>query len=192
MYSCLLCFWSCFLPLIFVSPDKIIQTASNCCYLLSFYFNLFQQIPWNGNVYTKIVKFHYLFYNPAINFEFAAYRFFAYSCGFRFMNWYFHIKFQATEMEVLKNSVQHIMFMLWEKYHQHDVPYLFVHFSFDTLVDVLLRSNKVHPAVCPRNFIYVDFKLWHAFFFLNHPNSLFHRRIGRAFIFHILSLVDFN
>ena len=64
------------LPHMLVSPDKIIQTASHSCCLLSLGFSFFYRIPWTGNVYTQVGKFHNLFFHPAINFQLALYRFF--------------------------------------------------------------------------------------------------------------------
>ena len=48
--------WFYLLASLFVSPDKIIQTASHSCCFLSLGFNFFHQISWTGNVYTQISK----------------------------------------------------------------------------------------------------------------------------------------
>ena len=76
--SFLIYFWSCCLsPICF--RDKVIQTASHSCYFLSLGFNFFYQISWTGNVYTQTVKIHNLLCCAAINFQLAAYKFFAFS-----------------------------------------------------------------------------------------------------------------
>ena len=89
--------WFCFSSQISVSLDKMHWNNQPLLLLFELGFHLFYQIPCTGIVYIQVVKFHSFFYHPAINFQFVAYKFFSYTHDFRFINWYFHTTFQATE-----------------------------------------------------------------------------------------------